>query len=169
VPLRYGVVGTIDRLVVQAEAYSRQYTPDRPLAPALHLTIVACMDSRLDLFGLLGLQIGDAHVLRNAGGVITPDTIRSLAISQRRLDTRSVMLIHHTNCGMQTLTDDGFKAELQADTGMSPDWAVESFTDVASNVRQSLQRVRSNPFVPHRDDVRGFSFDVHTGRLHEVI
>lgn len=160
---------TIERLLSAAEQYRSRYTPDRPLRPALQLTIVACMDSRLDLFGLLGLQVGDAHVLRNAGGVITPDAIRSLAISQRRLGTRSVMLIHHTNCGMEAITDSGFKQELCEATGMSPDWAVEAFSDVTANVRQSLQRVRNNPFLLHRDDVRGFVFDVHTGCLDEVI
>lgn len=159
---------TIERLVIAAHDYRSRYTPDRPLKPGLQLTIVACMDSRLDLFGLLGLQVGDAHVLRNAGGVITSDTIRSLAISQRRLGTRSVMLIHHTNCGMEAITEAGFKQELCEATGMSPDWAVEAFSDVTADVRQSLQRVRNNPFVLYRDEVRGFVFDVHTGCLNEV-
>ena len=162
-------MGNIDRLLKSADDYRAQYTPDRPLRPALQLAIVACMDSHLDLFGLLGLEVGDAHVLRNAGGVITPDTIRSLAISQRRLGTRSVMLISHTNCGLEAITDEGFKQELCAATGMAPDWAVEAFTDVRANVRQSLQRVRSNPFLLHRDDVRGFVFDVTTGCLEEVV
>ncbi len=159
----------IDRLLSSADAYRARYAPDRPLRPKLHLAIVACMDSRLDLYGMLGLDVGDAHVLRNAGGVITPDTIRSLAISQRRLGTRTVMLIHHTNCGLESITDDGFKQELCEAAGMSPDWAVEAFTDVQADVRQSLQRVRNNPFLLHRDDVRGFVFDVHTGCLDEVI
>jgi carbonic anhydrase len=162
-------MSTIDQLLAAADDYHQRYTPDRPLRPARQLTVVACMDSRLDLFGLLGLDVGDAHVLRNAGGVITPDTIRSLAISQRKLGTRSVMLIHHTNCGMEALTDGGFKQELCEATGMTPDWAVEAFTDVDANVRQSVQRVRNNPFLLHRDDVRGFVFDVHTGCLNEVL
>lgn len=158
----------IDRLLKSAENYRAHYTPDRPLRPALQLAIVACMDSRLDLYGLLGLDVGDAHVLRNAGGVITADTIRSLAISQRRLGTRSVMLIHHTHCGLEAITDEGFKQELCEATGMAPDWAVEAFTDVRSDVRQSLQRVRNNPFLLHRDDVRGFVFHVNSGCLDEV-
>lgn len=117
---------------------------------------------------MLGLQPGDAHVLRNAGGAVTDDVIRSLAISQRKLGTRAVMLIHHTDCGMLTLTDDGFRAELEADTGMSPPFAIESFTDLEADVRQSILRVRSSPFVPYRDDVRGFVYDVADGQLREV-
>ncbi len=136
--------------------------------PARRLAVVTCMDARLDVFAALGLEVGDAHVLRNAGGAITDDVIRSLAISQRRLGTRSVMVIHHTNCGMQTITDDGFRAELLAETGVAPAFAIESFTDVEADVRQSLLRVRQSPFLPHRDDVRGFVYDVDTHRLHEV-
>lgn len=157
-----------DRLVGNAAAYRDHYTPDRPLRPRLELAVVACMDSRLDLFSLLGLEIGDAHVLRNAGGVVTPDTVRSLVISQRKLGTRSIVLVHHSECGMQTITDDGFKAEIEAETGIRPDWAVDSFTDVHADVRQSIARLRTNPFLLHRDDVRGFVFDVHTGDLLEV-
>jgi carbonic anhydrase len=126
------------------------------------------MDSRLDVFAALGLGNGEAHVLRNAGGVITEDVIRSLAVSQRRLGTREVMLIHHTDCGMQKLTDDGFRAELQEATGVAPSFAIESFTDVEADVRQSLLRVRQSPFLPHRDRVRGFVYDVDTHRLREV-
>jgi carbonic anhydrase len=127
------------------------------------------MDARLDVFAALGLEVGDAHVLRNAGGVITDDMIRSLAISQHRLGTRAVMLVHHTECGMMTLSDDGFRAELQRQAGMTPAFAIESFQDVDADVRQSIQRVRRSPFLPHRDSVRGFVYDVHTHRLREVI
>jgi carbonic anhydrase len=126
------------------------------------------MDSRLDVFAALGLGDGEAHVLRNAGGVITDDVIRSLAVSQRRLGTRSVMLIHHTDCGMATITDDGFRLELQAATGVAPAFAIESFTDVDADVRQSVLRVRRSLFVPHRDDIRGFVYDVDTHSLREI-
>jgi carbonic anhydrase len=136
--------------------------------PSRRLAVVTCMDSRLDVFAALGLRDGEAHVLRNAGGVITDDVIRSLAVSQRRLGTREVMLIHHTDCGMQALTDDGFRAELQQATGVAPSFAVESFTDVDADVRQSILRVRRSPFLVHRGLVRGFVYDVDTHRLHEI-
>ncbi len=136
--------------------------------PARALAIVTCMDSRLNVFEALGLEDGDAHVLRNAGGVITDDMIRSLAISQRLLGTREVVLIHHTDCGMQRLSDDGFRAELQADTGVAPEFAIESFTDLDAAVRQSILRVKGSVFLPHRDRVRGFVYDVDTHRLREV-
>ena len=138
------------------------------LHPTRALAIVTCMDSRLNVFDALGLEEGDAHVLRNAGGVITDDMIRSLAISQRLLGTREIMLIHHTDCGMQRLTDDGFRAELQADTGEAPAFAIESFTDLDAAVRQSILRVQRSVFLPHRDRVRGFVYDVDTHRLREV-
>ena len=137
--------------------------------PARSLAIVTCMDSRLNVFEALGLEEGDAHVLRNAGGVITDDMIRSLAISQRLLGTREVMLIHHTDCGMQKLTDDGFRAELEQETGLAPSFAIESFTDLDDAVRQSILRVERSVFLPHRDRVRGFVYDVDTHRLREVI
>jgi carbonic anhydrase len=136
--------------------------------PQRQLAIVTCMDSRLDVFAALGLGPGEAHVLRNAGGIITDDMIRSLAISQRRLGTREVMLIHHTDCGMQKITDDGFRMELQETTGVSPSFAIESFQDVEADVRQSILRVRRSPFLPHRDMVRGFVYDVDTHQLREV-
>src|SRR5471032_3089056 len=136
--------------------------------PSLQLAIVTCMDSRLDVFAALGLEDGQAHILRNAGGVITDDVIRSLAISQRRLGTKEVTLIHHTDCGLELITDDGFRAELQEATGMSPSFAIESFTDVDEDVRQSIVRVRHSPFLLHRDRVRGFVYDVDTGALREV-
>jgi carbonic anhydrase len=137
--------------------------------PSRRLAIVTCMDSRLDVFAALGLGDGEAHILRNAGGVITDDVIRSLAISQRKLGTREVMLIHHTDCGMQKLTDDGFRAELQRAAGVAPAFAIESFADVEADARQSLLRVRRSPFLAHRDAVRGFVYDVDTHRLGEVL
>jgi carbonic anhydrase len=136
--------------------------------PRRRLAIVTCMDSRLDVFAALGLRDGEAHILRNAGGVITDDVIRSLAVSQRRLGTREVMLIHHTDCGMQTLTDDGFRAELQEATGVAPAFAIESFSDLDADVRQSVLRVRRSDFLLHRDLVRGFVYDVDSHRLREV-
>ena len=138
------------------------------VAPSLHLAVVACMDSRLDPFALLGLEDGQAHILRNAGGVITDDVVRSLAISQRRLGTEEIVLIHHTDCGMEKVTDDGFRNELQEATGMSPSFAIESFTDAEANVRQSIARLRNSPFLLHRDRIRGFVYDVDTGALREV-
>ncbi|HET7589709.1 MAG TPA: carbonic anhydrase [Solirubrobacterales bacterium] len=162
-------MNTIDQLLENNQAFAAGLA-ERHLGvePQRHLAVVTCMDSRLDVFAALGLGHGEAHVLRNAGGVITDDVIRSLAISQRRLGTREVMLIHHTNCGMQTLTDDGFRTELQETTGVAPAFAIESFTDAEEDVRQSLRRVRSSPFLPHRDVVRGFVYDVDTHRLSEV-
>ena len=136
--------------------------------PRRRLAIVACMDSRLDVFAALGLDSGDAHVLRNAGGVITDDVIRSLAVSQRRLGTEAVMLVHHTDCGLEKLSDDGFRAELQEATGIAPSFAIESFTDVDADVRQSILRVRRSEFLLHRDNVRGFVYDVDTHALQEV-
>ncbi len=136
--------------------------------PSRQLAIVTCMDSRLDVFAALGLRNGEAHVLRNAGGIVSDDVIRSLAISQRLLGTREVMLIHHTDCGMEKITDDGFRAELQGDTGLAPGFAIESFVDAEANVRQSIRRVRLSPFLPHRDLVRGFVYDVDSHRLREV-
>lgn len=136
--------------------------------PQRHLAVITCMDSRLDVFAALGLGPGEAHVLRNAGGVITDDVIRSLALSQRRLGTREVMLIHHDDCGLQKITDDGFRMELQETTGIAPAFAIESFKDPEEDVRQSIRRVRSSPFLPHRDVVRGFVYDVDTHQLREV-
>ena len=159
----------IDELVANNEAFAASL-PVRHLdvRPRRRLAIVTCMDSRLDVFAALGLRFGEAHVLRNAGGVITDDVIRSLAVSQRRLGTREVMLIHHTDCGMQQMTDDGFRAELQQATGVAPAFAVESFSDLDADVRQSILRVRRSPFVEHRDHVRGFVYDVDTHALREV-
>ena len=160
---------TIDELLANNRAFA-ELLPEKHLdvQPSRQLAVVTCMDSRLDVFAALGLADGEAHVLRNAGGVITDDVIRSLAISQRRLGTRQVMLIHHTDCGMQTLTDDGFRAELLEATGVAPAFAIESFGDVDADVRQSILRVRRSPFLLHRDAVRGFVYDVDTHRLREV-
>nr|WP_281351121.1 carbonic anhydrase [Microlunatus speluncae] len=129
---------------------------------------MACMDARLNVYGLLGLAEGDAHVIRNAGGVITADERRSLAISQRLLGTREVILIHHTDCGMLTFTDDGFKAQLEDETGIKPDWPAEAFSDLDEDVRQSIARIAADPFIPVKDSVRGFVYEVETGRLREV-
>jgi carbonic anhydrase len=161
---------TIDKLVANNRGFSAAL-PDEHLGvePSRRLAIVTCMDSRLDVFAALGLGNGEAHVLRNAGGVITDDAIRSLAISQRRLGTREVMLIHHTDCGMQKLTDDGFREELREETGVAPSFAIESFKDVDASVRQSILRVRRSEFIPHRDAVRGFVYDVDTHRLREIV
>jgi carbonic anhydrase len=160
---------TIDSLLENNKAFAAGLADQHlDVEPQRHLAIVTCMDSRLDVFAALGLGNGEAHVLRNAGGIITDDVIRSLAISQRRLGTREVMLIHHDDCGMQKITDDGFRLELQETTGIAPAFAIESFKDVEEDVRQSIRRVRSSPFLPHRDAVRGFVYDVDTHQLREV-
>ncbi|MFJ7207590.1 beta-class carbonic anhydrase [Streptomyces sp. NPDC098789] len=157
-----------DRLVHANARYAAQFTdPGMDARPVQKVAVVACMDARLDLHAALGLHLGDCHTIRNAGGVVTDDTIRSLTISQRALGTRSVILIHHTGCGLESLTED-FRHELEDEVGQRPAWAVEAFRDVDQDVRQSMQRVRTNPFLPHRDDVRGFVFDVHTGLLREI-
>jgi carbonic anhydrase len=160
---------TIDELLRHNHAYAEDSESNHlDVHPSKRLAIVTCMDSRIDVFAALGLADGEAHILRNAGGVITDDVIRSLAISQRKLGTREVMLIHHTDCGMQKLTDDGFRAELQEDTGTAPAFAIESFIDPEADVRQSILRVRRSDFIPHRDVVRGFVYDVDTHLLSEV-
>jgi carbonic anhydrase len=162
-------MGVIDQLLANNELYAAALAEQHlDLRPARALAIVTCMDSRLNVFAALGLDDGDAHVVRNAGGVVTDDVIRSLAISQRLLGTREVLLIHHTDCGMQKLTDDGFRAELQAATGVAPEFAIESFKDIDANVRQSILRLERSPFLLHRDSVRGFVYDVDTHRLREV-
>jgi carbonic anhydrase len=159
----------IDELLANNGAFAGSLPAQHlDVRPSRRLAIVTCMDSRVDVFAALGLRDGEAHILRNAGGVITDDVIRSLAVSQRRLGTSEVMLIHHTDCGMQTITDDGFRAELQRDTGVAPAFAIESFTDVDADVRQSVLRVRRSDFLPQRDVVRGFVYDVDSHRLREV-
>ena len=162
-------MSSTDALVANAEQYAASFSKgDLPLPPALHVLVVACMDARLNPYGLLGLQEGDAHVLRNAGGVVTDDEIRSLAISQRLLGTEEIVLIHHTDCGMLTFTDDDFKRSVQEDVGIKPEWAVEAFPDLDEDVRQSIARIKASPFIPRKDSVRGFVYDVHTGDLREV-
>ena len=158
-----------DELLANAERYAATFDKgDLPLPPARNIAIVACMDARLNPYGLLGLSEGDAHVIRNAGGVITADQLRSLAISQRLLGTREIVLIHHTDCGMLTFTDDEFKTAIQSEVGVKPSWAAEAFTDLDEDVRQSLARVHADPFIPVKDSVRGFVYEVETGRLREV-
>ncbi|MGW1077168.1 beta-class carbonic anhydrase [Streptomyces sp. NPDC002537] len=157
-----------DRLVQANAEYAAKFTdPGMDARPVLKVAVVACMDARLDLHAALGLELGDCHTIRNAGGVVTDDIIRSLTISQRALGTRSVVLIHHTDCGLLTLTED-FRHEIEAEVGQRPAWAVEAFKDLDKDVRQSMQRVRTSPFLPHTDDVRGFVFDVTTGLLREI-
>jgi carbonic anhydrase len=158
-----------DDLLRNNEAYAAGFDKgDLPLPPAKKVAVVACMDARLDVHGLLGLQLGDAHVIRNAGGVVTDDEIRSLAISQRLLGTEEIVLIHHTDCGMLTFTDDSFRGDIQSDTGIKPPWSPESFTDLDADVRSSIGRIQASPFIPNKSSVRGFVYDVHTGRLREV-
>jgi len=158
-----------DDLLGNNDAYASSFDKgDLPLPPGRKLAIVACMDARLNPYGVLGLQEGEAHIIRNAGGVVTEDTIRSLAISQRLLGTEEIVLIHHTDCGMLTFNDDEFKRAIQDETGIKPPWAAESFGDLDEDVRQSIARIKSSPFLPRTDSVRGFVYDVHTGRLREV-
>ena len=158
-----------DELIENNTSYADAYVGDRPLAPRRQLAVVACMDSRLDIFALLGLEVGDAHVMRNAGGVITDDMIRSLVISQRKLGTREIILIHHTDCGALTFTDDELRGQLLEETGLKPAWSPESFTDLDADLRQSMERLRRSPFLVETEQVRGFVFDVHTGLLREVV
>ena len=158
-----------DTLVANAERYAERFDKaNLPVPPASHVAVVACMDARLNPYGILGLSEGDAHVIRNAGGVITDDVIRSLAISQRLLATTEIVLIHHTGCGMLTFRDDEVKAQIEKDTGIRPPFALEAFPDVDADVRQSIARVKASPFLPHRNAVRGFVYEVETGRLREV-
>jgi carbonic anhydrase len=159
-----------DRLLKNAEAYAAAFDKgDLPLPPARKVAIVACMDARLNVYALLGLTEGDAHVIRNAGGVITDDLIRSLAISQRLLRTEEVIVVHHTGCGMSALSDDEFRAQLRSETGIEPPWVAETLGDLDGDVRQSVERIRSSPFIPVKSSVRGFVYDVHDGTLREVI
>ena len=161
---------TIDELVEHAHSYAENFDKsDLPLPPARRVAIVACMDARINVYGLLGLQEGDAHVIRNAGGVITDDEIRSLSISQRLLGTEEIMLIHHTDCGMLTFKDDDYRRTLEQQTGIKPQWPCETFDDVEDDVRQSVRRITTSPFIPKTDRVRGFVYDVETGELREVV
>jgi carbonic anhydrase len=158
-----------DELLENNARYAETFTGPLPLPPSRQLAVVACMDARLNVYAILGLADGEAHVIRNAGGVITDDEIRSLAISQRLLGTKEIILIHHTDCGMLTFTDDAFKRGIQDEIGIKPAWSAEAFTDLYEDVRQSLARIQASPFIPHRSSVRGFVFDVATGKLDEVV
>jgi len=161
-------MSAVDDYFKNNEEYAHTHLGGLPSAPSRHVAVVACMDARLDILPVLGMKGGEAHVIRNAGGAVTDDVIRSLVISQRLLGTREIMLIHHTDCGMQKTTEDTFKAAVEADTGIRPPWAVETFTDAAADVRQSIGRLRTSPFLPHKDAIRGFVFDVSDGKLNEV-
>jgi carbonic anhydrase len=162
-------VSVTDELLANNTRYAENFSGPLPLPPAKHVTVVACMDARLDVYRILGLNEGEAHVIRNAGGVITDDEIRSLAISQRLLGTHEIILIHHTDCGMLTFNDDDFKKSIQDETGIKPPWSAEAFPDLDEDVRQSIARIKASPFVPNKDSIRGFVFDVATGKLNEVV
>jgi carbonic anhydrase len=158
-----------EELLQNNEAYAESFEKgDLPLPPARGVAVVACMDARLDVHKILGLEEGDAHVIRNAGGVITDDEVRSLTISQRLLGTREVILIHHTDCGMLTFSDDELKAQIHEEVGMKPHFSMESFSDLEEDVRQSVARIEASPFIPHKESVRGFIYEVETGRLRKV-
>lgn len=158
-----------DELVENNKRYAEGFDKGQlPIPPAKGVAVVACMDARLHVSKLLGLGEGDAHIIRNAGGVITDDGIRSLAISQRLLGTREIILIHHTDCGMLTFTDDEFRRQIQEETGVRPEWAAEAFPDLDDDVRQNIARIKASPFIPRKDEVRGFVYEVETGRLREV-
>ncbi len=162
-------MAVIDDLLNNNTGYTESFDKgDAPLPPGLQLAVVACMDARLDTHALLGIGVGDAHVIRNAGGVVTDDAIRSLTISQRLLGTTSIMLIHHTDCGMLTFRDDAVKDSIVADTGIRPAFALEAFGDLDGDIRQSIARIQASPFIPNKDDIRGFVYDCTTGKLNEV-
>ena len=158
-----------DDLIKNAENYAKTFDKgDLPLPPAKQVAVLACMDARLNVFGVLGLQEGDAHVIRNAGGVVTDDEIRSLSISQHLLGTKEIILIHHTDCGMLTFSEEDFHRKLHEETGVEPGWDTEAFSDLEVDVRDSLARINASPFIPEKGSVRGFVYDVHTGQLNEV-
>jgi carbonic anhydrase len=162
-------MSVIDELVANNKAYASRFDKGSlPLAPVKKVAVVACMDARFDPARALGLTDGDAHMIRNAGGVVTDAEIRSLAISQRLLGTEEIMLIHHTDCGMLTFSDDEFQLAIQEETGIKPEWAAEAFSDLEEDVRQSIGRIKASPFIPRKDSVRGFVYEVETGRLREV-
>jgi carbonic anhydrase len=161
-------VSVTDDLLANNATYAEGFAGPRPLPPAKHVAVVACMDARLHPARFLGLEEGDAHVIRNAGGVVTDDVVRSLAISQRLLGTTEIVLVHHTDCGMLTFSDDQFRDAVEKDTGVRPPWSSEAFPDLEDDVRQSIRRIRESPFVPEKGSIRGFVFDVATGRLSEV-
>ncbi len=158
-----------DTLVKNNEGYAQKFGKGSlPMPPGKKIAVLACMDARLNPYGMLGLSEGDAHVIRNAGGVATDDAIRSLVISQRLLGTREIVLVHHTDCGMLTFQDDDVKKQIESETGVRPPFALEAFGDLDQDVRQSIARIKASPFIPHKDQVRGFVYDVKTGRLREV-
>lgn len=161
-------MSSTDQALENNRRYASSFTKgDLPAPPAKRMAVIACMDARLDVHKILGLEEGDAHVIRNAGGVVSEDAIRSLVISQRLLGTEEIVLIHHTGCGMLTFQDDQVKSDIEADTGLRPPFALEAFGDLEGDVRQSIGRIWANPFIPHKN-VRGFVYDVHTGALHEI-
>ena len=157
-----------DQYLENNKKYAANFQGPLPLPPKNQIAVLACMDARINVYAALGIQEGESHVIRNAGGVVTDDEIRSLAISQRLLGTKEIILIHHTDCGMLTFSDDGFKKSIQEETGIKPEWAAESFSDLDEDIRQSIARIKQSPFIPHTDQVRGFVFDVATGLLNEV-
>ncbi len=157
-----------DQYLENNKKYASNFQGPLPLPPKNQIAVLACMDARINVYAALGIQEGESHVIRNAGGVVTDDEIRSLAISQRLLGTKEIILIHHTDCGMLTFSDDGFKKSIQDETGIKPEWAAEAFSDLNEDVRQSIARIKQSPFIPHTDQVRGFIFDVATGLLNEV-
>jgi len=157
-----------DQYLENNREYAKNFQGPLPLPPKNHIAVLACMDARINVYAALGIAEGESHVIRNAGGVVTDDEIRSLAISQRLLGTKEIILIHHTDCGMLTFSDDEFKASIQSDTGIKPEWAAESFSDLEVDVKQSIARIKSSPFIPNKDHIRGFVFDVATGLLNEV-
>ena len=157
-----------DEYLSNNAAYAESFGGQLPMPPSRQVAVVACMDARIVVSRILGLEEGDAHVIRNAGGVVTDDAIRSLAISQRLLGTNEIILIHHTDCGMLTFTDDAVKRQIQDDTGIKPEWAAEAFSDLDEDVRQSIARIKASPFIPHKDQIRGFVYEVTTGKLREV-
>ena len=162
-------MSTTDELLRNAERYAQEFDKgELPLPPAKGVAVVACMDARLSPYRILGLEEGDAHVIRNAGGVITDDEIRSLAISQHLLGTKEIILIHHTDCGMLTFTDEEFKQKLEQASGERPQWDANAFADLEGDVRESIRRIEDSPFIPNKDSVRGFVYEVETGKLREV-
>ncbi|HEY1508724.1 MAG TPA: carbonic anhydrase [Solirubrobacteraceae bacterium] len=162
-------MSSTDEVLANNEQYVSSFDKgDLPLPPGRKLAVIACMDARLNVYALLGLNEGEAHVIRNAGGAVTDDVIRSIAISQRLLGTEEIVLIHHTDCGMLTFTDDEFKATIQKDTGIRPEWAAEAFPELDADVRQSIARLKASPFIPKKDAIRGFVYEVESGRLREV-
>ncbi len=162
-------MGQSDQLVANARSYAAKFEKgELPLAPARKVAVLACMDARLNPYGLLGLSEGDAHVIRNAGGVVSEDAIRSLAISQNLLGTEEIILIHHTGCGMLSFTDDEFAEKLEGETGERPDWNAHAFSDLEQDVRDGIARIKASPFIPHTDAIRGFIYEIETGNLREI-